>query len=487
MKLPSNTSAPTKRPASAVNDTLPALTPVQLAALKRACDPRDTSPIFITGEAGSGKSTLIHSIIKELKKNPNNRLFVTATTGVAAIELPGGTTLASFLGTGISGDTKDIEWVTQFAQDIRAQKDSRTGKSLKWLCNKLQGATHLIVDECSMASTQLVENMDLLLGIVRGYPSRAFGALKLIWVGDFEQLPPVIKAADLDLDRTFAFQADVWVKNVVKIELPGSHRHLDPTWAGQLSRIRRGIMDQDIVDALNARVLPPPVDDVVTHIYPHNKTVDRINEERLGELKGVMHVFEAEDITELDVVKCNPFKDFRAIKKIQLKIDAQVLLLTNMRAADLQMAGCFSMENTAADAVILANGSVGKVVRFEHSDPERKLGQEWPVIRFTRGKGKLPLEVRIEPRSWTKQDGPRGPVVATRIQLPLLLSYAVSAHKCQGLTITCPVVADLGACFEFGQAYVMLSRVRSIEQLHLKSFSPDAVKAHPAVGKYYGV
>ncbi len=484
VKIPTS-ATPKKRSAPAIVEDLPSLTPVQLAAVRQACAPNATGGLFITGEAGAGKSVCVRAIIKELKKNVNNKIYVTATTGVAAIELPGGTTLASFMGTGISGDSKDLEWVMQFAQDIRKGKCSQNGKALWRVRDRIQQATHLIVDEISMASTQFLDNMQTILGIVRGYPSKPFGGLRLIFTGDFAQLPPVIKAADLDLDRTFAFQSDAW-KHVTLLELPGTHRQTNATWSNMLSRIRRGIMDDDIVAALQARVLPPPADELVTHIYPHNATVDKINGERLAELQGVPHVFEAEDETTMDT-KFDPFKDCRSLKKITLKAGAQVMLLSNLRSADLQMVGCFSMENTPSEEVILANGSVGKVVRFEHSDPERKLGQEWPVVYFPRSKGKVPLEVRIEPREWTKMETPRGPVVASRTQVPLLLSYAVSAHKCQGLTITCPVVADIGRAFEFGQAYVMLSRVREITQLHLASFHPDAVKAHPAVGKYYGL
>lgn len=99
--------------------------------------------------------------------------------------------------------------------------------------------------------------------------------------------------------------------------------------------------------------------------------------------------------------------------------------------------------------------------------------------------GKAPLEVRLEPHQWKKQETPRSKVLAMRAQVPLQLSYAISAHKSQGQTISCAVVADIGAAFECGQAYVMLSRVRDIDQLYLKSFHPDAIRAHPAVDAYY--
>lgn len=93
--------------------------------------------------------------------------------------------------------------------------------------------------------------------------------------------------------------------------------------------------------------------------------------------------------------------------------------------------------------------------------------------------------MRLEPHRWEKKEGPRSAVVASRTQVPLLLAYAMSANKCQGQTITCNVVADIGSSFTWGMAYVMLSRVQSMDQLYLTSYKRHVIKAHPAVVEYY--
>jgi ATP-dependent exoDNAse (exonuclease V) alpha subunit len=132
--------------------------------------------------------------------------------------------------------------------------------------------------------------------------------------------------------------------------------------------------------------------------------------------------------------------------------------------------------------VILSNGSVGSVLRFEQLNENS--AQMYPVVYFPR-RGASPLTVRIKHHQFEQREHPRGPVIATRTQFPLQLCYAFSAHKSQGQTITCNVVADLASSFAYGQAYVMLSRVCALEQLYLSSYHRAAIKAHPDVTRFY--
>jgi ATP-dependent DNA helicase PIF1 len=491
------------------------LSDVQQSVVGRATNLNDRSPLFITGEAGSGKSEVVKYGIDEFAAMPRVNCYVTASTGIAGIEIKG-TTFASFLGVGMNGDTTDEEWLEELIKSIR------TDKKLFRTKERLTRADAVILDEVSMISARMFDNADRICREVRGFPDKPFGGIKFIFVGDFFQLPPVIKRPPEgpvpDEDYIFAFQSYLWRSGKVKIAtLPGSHRQGNSNYAKMLSRLRRGIVDDEIIAALQARVLPPPTDgQLVTYLYPKNASVDARNRQTLVALPGEMRIFEAVDMMPQNMGKFDLLKDVRAMKVIELKIDAQVMLLRNMRRADLGAFGCFVPDehpgsaafdsvanNKLQNEVILANGSVGRVVRFEKSpltlpaaattagDADKidlndaQQAMEWPVVRFPRLRGQQPLEVRIEPHRWEKKEGTRGPVIASREQVPLLLCYAMSAHKAQGQTIDCAVVPDLASAFEFGQAYVMLSRVRSIEQLYLPNFDPATIRAHPAVQKFY--
>ena len=239
---------------------------------------------------------------------------------------------------------------------------------------------------------------------------------------------------------------------------------------------------------------------IVTHIYSHNVDVDRENATRLDRLSGELMTYTAIDNGN----NVQALKNCPALPILDLKIGAQVMLLRNMTVGNVINAGgvvpgiadpLFASPARLTE-LILGNGSVGKVVRFEpmgEPDSDDNTGGNdgdtplnstrlWPVVDFA----KEGVILRVEPHRWEMRDTPTSPPSTSRIQVPLKLCWAFTVHKSQGQTITCPVVADLSNVFDYGQAYVTLSRVKSLDQLYLKPFDPAvAIRAHPAVVEYY--
>jgi ATP-dependent DNA helicase PIF1 len=480
-----------------------------VAAITRLSDPQC---LFLTGEAGAGKSVVAQEAIKRILANGAIRFIVAGSTGIAALEI-GGATLAKHMGWKINGDTVDMEWLAGHAEAVasstRFPKKPRPGEpkppNYWWIKDALCNAKGMLIDEVSMLSARTTDNLDFCLRRIRGFPTKPFGGLKIIFVGDFFQLPPVLKDKGLyNPDYHFAFQARAWKEAKVRmVYLPGSQRQKgDQGYAALLSRARLGRLTKEDEAALQARVLPPPTGDdaFVSYLFPHNREADAKNAECLVGLPTPLRTFTAVDTFNRPFLTDDVFKDMRAIKTISLKEGAHVMLLINMGRQELATVSVPLPEDEAMDEpehwalmssaerakqkeVILANGSVGRVVRFARIPGE---AEECPIVRFARKHGKGVLEVPIRTHNFEiRGTNPRDDPIATRIQLPLLLCYAISSHKSQGQTIEAPIVPDLVRSFEDGMAYVMLSRVKALDQLHLPNFDPKVFKAPPKVLEYY--
>lgn len=460
------------------------LTPPQAQAVAAITNVRDIQCLLLTGEAGAGKSVVAHSGIARAHASEGvARFIVAATTGIAALEI-GGATLDKHMGWTVNGDTVDVDWLTEHANAIL--KDPKLWK----LKEMLQGARAMLVDEVSMLIARKLDNVDHVLRRVRRCLQKPFGGLKLIFVGDFFQLPPILRDKGLyDPDYHFAFQARVWKEAQVKtISLPGTQRQQDGAFAALLSRARIGRLTPEDIEALYARVLPPPTDEdvLVTYLFPKNEQADAKNAECLARLKTEARRFDAVDTLNRPNLNAQQiFKDLRAVKTVVLKVGAHVMLLINMRRQELAAVNVPLPEGGSDHELILANGSVGRVVRFARVPGEEI---ECPIVRFVRKHGKGVLEVPIVPHKFDRKgSNPREAPLATRIQLPLLLCYAISAHKSQGQTLETAVVPDLEHSFEPGMAYVMLSRVKALDQLFLANFDPKVVRADPRVLAFAGI
>jgi ATP-dependent DNA helicase PIF1 len=423
--------------------------------------------VFMTGGGGVGKSHVIQAVVEQ-ERAKGRQVSVTASTGVAADQI-GGSTLHSFVGLGLAKDPID-KLLHQ------AHKSSKVGS--RWRQVQL-----LIIDEVSMLDPDFFDAVDKVARSLRHSPDTPFGGVQLLLVGDFFQLPPVHpKGRDASLP-TFCFQTSAWREAVHEVvELTHIFRQEgDCLLSSLLQRARRGEYDVHDVDVLMSRVgvtldmngIEP------TRMHARRVNVDEINEQSLAALGDVpTESFRANVYWELDPVAGGrklppPIKKLKtdALAKaaqsvsshaavasdITLKVGAQVMLLCNM---DVQNG--------------LVNGSRGVVTRFAAS---AGTGRMMPVVKFAKS------EVLVERNVWEHRVEDAGTVFFR--QVPLQLAWAVTIHKAQGLSLDCVEIQLDKSVFEFGQAYVALSRVRSLPGLKLLSFTPSVLVAHPLVKAFY--
>ncbi|NWU39203.1 PIF1 helicase, partial [Hylia prasina] len=393
---------------------------------------RSGKSIFFTGSAGTGKSFLLKRIVGSL---PPNITYATASTGVAACHI-GGTTLHAFAGIG-SGKAP-LEQCIQLAE--------RPGVRQHWLA-----CQHLIIDEISMVDGKFFDKLEAVARAVRKR-DEPFGGIQLIICGDFLQLPPVCKANE---ETKFCFQAKSWRKCIhINMELTEVRRQTDKTFVSLLSAIRVGRCTEEVTRQLMQTAAHRSERDgiLATRLCTHKDDVELTNERRLQQLPGEVHVFEALDsdpmLVKLVDAQC-PVGG-----RVELKLGAQVMLAKNL---DVSQG--------------LVNGARGVVVGFESEQ------KGLPKVRFLCGVTQL-----IKMEKWVIK-GPSG-VHLSRQQLPLKLAWAISIHKSQGMSLDC-VEISLSRVFESGQAYVALSRARSLAGLRVLDFDPKVVRADPAVLQFY--
>ena len=411
--------------------------------------------IFLTGPGGTGKSYLLQTLYAQYKGLTGGKsIAITALTGCAALLLgPWAKTLHSWAGIGIG--RAPIESIASvISADSRKKKRWRTTDCL-------------VVDEVSMLTPYLLEYLDAVGRIVRKC-DKPFGGLQIVFVGDFYQLPPVMK--DLSpqaAERTFAFESPVWAATVQEVvELVQIVRQKDPVFQKILNEARIGELSSESYAALEARKTMTWKRQEIkpTLLFTKNQDVNTINGTQLDKLVSEDHVFMAKttkspsrlpaDVLQTIVEKLD--KDAPYEVELHLKEKSQVMLLANQDPE----AG-------------LVNGSRGVVTGFA---PDGS-----PLVKFLNGP---PYPVRIPAAAWSSDSEKEGDGV-TREQIPLRLAYALTIHKAQGGSLDSALV-DVGpSTFEYGQAYVALSRVRNMDALFVFEISPRAFRAHPLVKKFY--
>ncbi|TRZ23787.1 hypothetical protein HGM15179_003354 [Zosterops borbonicus] len=420
-----------ERPAQVPRERRP---PARLSAEQEAVlgAVRSGKSIFFTGSAGTGKSFLLKRIVGSL---PPNVTYATASTGVAACHI-GGTTLHAFAGIG-SGKAP-LEQCIQLAE--------RPGVRQHWLA-----CQHLIIDEISMVDGKFFDKLEAVARAVRKR-DEPFGGIQLIICGDFLQLPPVSKANE---ETKFCFQAKSWRKCIhINMELTEVRRQTDKAFISLLSAIRVGRCTEEVTRQLMETAAHRSERDgiLATRLCTHKDDVEITNERRLQQLPGEVRVFEALDsdpmLVKLIDAQC-PVGG-----RVELKLGAQVMLAKNL---DVSQG--------------LVNGARGVVVGFESEQ------KGLPKVRFLCGVTQV-----IKMEKWVIK-GPSG-VHLSRQQLPLKLAWAISIHKSQGMSLDC-VEISLSRVFESGQAYVALSRARSLAGLRVLDFDPKVVRADPAVLQFY--
>jgi len=450
------------RPAAA--HTNARLSPAQEAGVAAFLDGRRN--VFFTGSAGVGKSFLLKELCARLTAR-NISWTATASTGTAAVALHG-TTLHSFAGIGLGREPVDF-----LVNKIRKDK---TGQALdRWRTCEV-----LIIDEISMIEDELFSKLEEIARRVRG-SERPFGGIRLVICGDFFQLPPVAERCERGDEQErakFTFEGQGWRNcNFCVVVLTEPFRQSNLEFVRMLEVIRGG--GEGVAEAAAAinracvgRRFP---DDGIeaTTLFPHRNSADGENFRRLGMLPGEEVAFDARDTGQPYFVQLLD-KACLAPRRLVLKMGAQVVLLKNL---DVKRELCNGARGCVVGFTPPAEGGAAAAAAAAAGEP-----LTFPIVQFVGGAKEI-----ITPETWDiKRPGSRvGDSVASRIQVPLMLAWALSVHKCQGMTLT-RVDMNLEKVFEYGQAYVALSRVQSLEGLRLRSpVSPKVMCASPYVVEYY--
>lgn len=326
---------------------------------------------------------------------------------------------------------------------------------------------------------------------------RPWGGIQLIITGDFFQLPPVPDGEKRE--AKFAFDAATWDTSIDHtIGLTQVFRQRDPVFAGMLNEMRLGRISDQTERTFRALARPLAFQDGVecAELFPTRVQVEQSNERRLRELAGTVQRYDAWDTGDA-AIRDKLLINMMAPKSLDLKIDAQVMLIKNLDDTlvngSLGKVVAFSDEKTfdmtnGLDFGPDVDDSIAKARRklsgFSHDQNAQQSGGglKYPVVQFMSTNG-VPRTILCVPEEW-KVELPNGEVQAKRTQLPLILAWALSIHKAQGQTLE-RVTVNLGKVFEKGQAYVALSRATSQAGLRVLGFSKSKVMAHPRVITFY--
>ena len=402
--------------------------------------------VFLTGQPGSGKTHTVNRYIQWLKRQGIEFAY-TASTGIAATH-GHGTTIHAWSGIGV--------------RETLNARDLDTLAANRRLATRIERTQVLVIDEISMLPARSLTLVDTVCRHIRGVPS-PFGGLQVVLVGDFFQLPPVVRreaqAAMLPLGdgedpfgAEFAHASSAWRDLAPTVcYLSEQHRQSDKPFLDLLAAIRAnactGIHRERLAARQVARDRPP---EDCTRLFTHNVAVDEINQQQLAKLGGETHVF------AMAAKGAEPF--VQALKRgclsperLQLKKGAAVMFTKNDQGGRY------------------VNGTLGLVEDF---DPD----EGHPVIATRGGK-----RIVAEPSTWKIDEG--GHERASITQVPLRLAWAITVHKSQGMSLDAAVI-DLARAFEYGQGYVALSRLRTLAGLHLLGLNERALRVHPqAVAK----
>ena len=400
--------------------------------------------IFLTGKAGTGKTTFL----RDLKKASPKRMIVVAPTGVAAINA-GGVTIHSFFQLPFHPYIPSFYLPESDRGPQAEQKDTTGYKMSREKINIIKSLDLLVIDEISMVRADTLDAIDSAL---RKFRNRylPFGGVQLLMIGDLQQLAPVVKDEDREIigkyyDSPFFFGSKALCStDYVTIALKHIYRQNDQVFINLLNKIRDNHVDADVLSELNKRFIrdfDPDSDGGYITLTTHNNQAQTLNDSKLEKLPGKSHSFTA-------TIK-DEFPEFSYPNAIELilKKGAQVMFVKNDLSRDK----------------LFFNGKIGKVESFEDDiivvrcpDDDFRIRvekAEWQNMRYT-----LDEE--------TKEIGET--IIGTFTQYPLKLAWAITIHKSQGLTFERAVI-DACAAFAHGQVYVALSRCRTLEGLVLSS------------------
>ena len=403
--------------------------------------------IFLTGKAGTGKTTLLHQIIASTYKN----VMVAAPTGIAALNAKGVTLHSLFqlpIATFVPSTAVDIS-LAENMNVVTPKTLMQRQKMNAYKRRTLRKLELLIIDEVSMLRADTLDMINTVLKSVRG-SSAPFGGVQVLFIGDLLQLPPVVKPQEWELLQRyykgiFFFHSKVIEENPpLYLELEKVYRQSDTNFVKILNHLRNNEISKEDMQALQPYIRPsfrPQHNDGYITLTTHNYKADQINAAAFASIKGKEFHYQAQvkgDFPEylypLDV-------------QLSLKVGAQVMFVKN----DLEVPKCYY------------NGKIGEVVYLSEEEIRVKLADEDTVIEVSTYEWE---NVRYKSKSESEEIEQE--VLGTFIQYPLRLAWAITVHKSQGLTFDKAVI-DLEDVFTSGQAYVALSRLRSLDGLVLLS------------------
>lgn len=410
---------------------------------------RETSiNIFLTGKAGTGKTTFL----RQIKEHGYKRLAVVAPTGVAAINA-GGMTIHSLFQLPFGLHLPDIH---------RKQEHRKLSKQKMNLIRSLE---LLVIDEISMVRADLLDAVDESLRRFRS-DDRPFGNVQLLMIGDLHQLPPVVRNEDWDmLSRYYEtpyFFGSLALKRTdyVSIELKHIYRQSDEAFIELLNRVRDNQLDAATLQTLNSRYVPnfqPPPQSPYITLTATNRAAFDINTQNLATLRGKSRLFAAQIVGDF------PESSYPTEQELEFKVGAQVMFIKNDPEPEKQF----------------FNGKIGRILEIDEDnirvrcegDPSdiSVVPLEWQNIKYVFNETSKEIEEQV---------------LGTFTQYPLKLAWAITIHKSQGLTFERAII-DAQAAFAHGQVYVALSRCKSFEGIVLRSKIDFAsVKTDPVVKQY---
>ena len=389
--------------------------------------------VFLTGKAGTGKTTFLH----KLKMESLKRMVVVAPTGVAAINAKG-VTIHSFFQMPFGPILPDAEL---------GNSSGFNRKFSKTKINIIKSMDLLVIDEISMVRADLLDGIDKTLRRFRN-KNRVFGGVQLLMIGDLQQLSPVIKENEWRLLKPFYkngffFSSHAYQEcHAITVELKHIYRQDNVKFIDILNEIRNNTLSQSSADELNKRYLPDFVpEEGYIALTTHNNRAERTNNVELDKLQTKAHTYKA------SVEGKFPEYSYPNKEELRLKVGAQVMFIKNDSSAEKRY----------------FNGKIGKVILLDEDEVVVKCPDDdfnivttpeiWENINYT---------VDSETKAITENR------IGAYTQMPLRLAWAITIHKSQGLTFEKAIIDSKGA-FAHGQTYVALSRCKSLEGLVLKS------------------
>lgn len=402
--------------------------------------------VFLTGKAGTGKTTILKEIIKTTHKNT----VVVAPTGIAALNA-GGVTIHSMFQLPFGGFIPDNS-APQFFENSKFESRATLRRHFRMSSLKkavIRNMDLLIIDEVSMLRSDLLDAIDFMMQSVRK-KSQPFGGVQVLFIGDLLQLPPVIRDDEWRTLRNyyrgkFFFNAHVIEQNPpLYIELSKIFRQTDDQFISVLNSLRNNKMTQSDIQILNQHVQPNfdlKANKGYITLTTHNAKADSINSQSLIDLEGKTYSYKAEIVDDF------PDKIYPIEEKLELKIGAQVMFIKN----DL------SFEKKFFNGKMGIIESLSEREIWVHFPDEKKSIEvekyEWQNIKYTVNENTKEIEEEV---------------LGTFTHYPIKLAWAITVHKSQGLTFD-KAALDVSQVFLPGQAYVALSRLRSLSGLVLLS------------------